>query len=557
MKTNSRCLLSLSLIIRFGLLLSTFPAYSQRNQEQGHSIGSVTTQGNLIVMELNENALGKANLFALAHRTLRFTPSCPGYRAENLPLKWDSQFGIQLTDAQVALHQFTFPFSGKKWDSFSVGTTGSITFGATENGGRSGHAGGFPVGRFDQLSEAATSIMNTVPGISVFLKPRMSGSRYVKELADRAVITWDLTEPWGGIQDFTWKPTTNRFQAVLRQDGSIEMSYDELAARDAIVGRYPLVNTGAEKPLAALPGQKSASAAPYLDLTNLKVGVVDGLFLKITFETRGPALPEGDPALSGLTYRVYLDSEKPKPGDVKNGSDARNAENSVVWTVRGFGRPGRNGAPGNSSRYAAFGPGLAREVKVSGNSISIQGSLPADFRNAHQIFVSAEVATPGEPPAIVSRVLPRAVSLSGVRSAEVHLSSVTPHDGPFTVVYEAFHYLALPNPRDLTCSVINALGDHFDLLAYYSDFRIDNQEAGTPSNGPLGGNVTGIGQTERGIESFCSAGQFQWQFIQPVYVGSNQMQERPPAGTKTGNDHDVDFYDRQLGGRWPAGTLPP
>jgi hypothetical protein len=58
--------------------------------------------------------------------------------------------------------------------------------------------------------------------------------------------------------------------------------------------------------------------------------------------------------------------------------------------------------------------------------------------------------------------------------------------------------------------VIKALGDRFDFLAYYSDFRIDNQEAGTPSDGPLGGNVTGIGPTEHDLESYCGQGRFQW-----------------------------------------------
>ena len=71
----------------------------------------------------------------------------------------------------------------------------------------------------------------------------------------------------------------------------------------------------------------------------------------------------------------------------------------------------------------------------------------------------------------------------------MHFSALTSHDGPFPVVYEAFHYYALPNARDLTCSVIKTLGDEYDFLAYYSDFRVDNQEAGTPSNGPRGGRV--------------------------------------------------------------------
>ena len=61
----------------------------------------------------------------------------------------------------------------------------------------------------------------------------------MKELPDRVVITWDLTEPFGNIQDFTWFKTINRFQAVLHRDGSVEMSYKELAAKDAIVGIYP------------------------------------------------------------------------------------------------------------------------------------------------------------------------------------------------------------------------------------------------------------------------------------------------------------------------------
>ena len=114
----------------------------------------------------------------------------------------------------------------------------------------------------------------------------------------------------------------------------------------------------------------------------------------------------------------------------------------------------------------------------------------------------------------------------------MNLASVKRTDGPFPAIYESFHYLTLPNPRDFTCSVIKALGDKFDFLAYYSDFRVDNQEAGTPSNGPLGGHVTGIGQIERGLASYCSEGRFQWQFIQPVYAGSNQAQEFPPAGVR-------------------------
>jgi hypothetical protein len=145
--------------------------------------------------------------------------------------------------------------------------------------------------------------------------------------------------------------------------------------------------------------------------------------------------------------------------------------------------------------------------------------------------------------------------------ASIDLSAAKKSDGPFTVVYEPFHFLSLPNPRDLTCTVLTTLGDKFDFLAYYSDFRVDNQEAGTPSTGPLGGGpnggaVTGIGAQQRNVASYCSQGRFQWQYIQPVYAGANQMWERPPAGISDANNHNIGFYLHQLGQRTPDGIIP-
>ena len=558
MKRSTRIFLKSGSLIAFGVLLHLGLAHAQGQQEPGRPIGAISTQGDLIVMQLDEGALAGPNLFDLVRRTLRFTPDGPGYRAENLALQWDAEFGAELTGAQVALHNFTFPYSGKNWDSFSVGTTGSIAFGTPQGGGRGGRGGGVSIGRFDQLREAARTLINTVPAICVFLKPRMSGTRYVKELADRVVITWDLTEPSGGIQDFTWVPTINRFQTVLRRDGSVEMSYDQLAAKDAIVGLYPMVASGAERVLATLTGEENPAVAPHLDIRSVKVAVVDDLFLKVTFETRGPVLPEGHPGVAGIAYRVSFDGHKPLPTRMES------ARAEVVWTIRGVGSQGRGGRGGGAARYAASGPGVlsgpSGGVKTDGNTISLEGTLPAAFQGADQVAVWAEVLTPGSPPATVDQVAPRAVKLSGIRSPEVDLSSVKRLDGPFTIAYEAFHYTALPNPRDLTCTVIRALGDKFDFLAYYSDFRVDNQEAGTPSTGPSGGNVTGIGHPPVRPETYCSDGRFQWQFVQPVYAGANQMQERSPdgitvdraGGKVTGYNLAMSQIGHEMGHRWGA-----
>jgi len=523
-------------------------SYAQEEEtETGHVIGKVSIQGDLIVMELSDSALGKANLFDLAGHTLRFTPEGSRYRAETGTLQWDSDVGPALTGAEVVLHQFAFPFSGQRWNSFHVGITGSIRFGAAEpdNGPfpRGPGDGGVSIGRFDPLAEAASTLIDSAPAICVFFKPRMSGPHYVKELADRVVITWDVTEPYGNIQDFTWFKTINRFQAVLHSDGSIEMSYKELAAKDAIIGVYPVLS-GAEKPLAILRAEPHPSVTAHLDVRNLKLSVVDGTLLRVTLETRGPALAEGNPGVDGLIYRVFFDAHEPLPTSIQA------AHPTFEWTVRGISFRRR------PSRYIAFGPGVSRKVKATGNTITLQGVLPAALSGVEQVAVYAEVAAPGnrEP---VARLSPQIVRFAGINNPAVHLSSLTRKDGPFAVAYESFHYLALPRPQDLSCTVIQGLGDKFDFLAYYSDFRIDNQEAGTPSDGPKGGNVKGTGEDQHDLEAYCTQGRFQWQYIQPVYVNSNQMQERPPEGAPVGTDHDITFYAHQLAESSTDGKIRP
>jgi hypothetical protein len=519
-------------------------AEDEDTTERGHPIGRVSTQGDLIVMELDDGALGKANLFDLVDKTLRFIPAGSRYRVESTTLQWDSDFGSELKNDAVDLHQFAFPFSGQRWKSFHVGTTGSIRFGTPGRplpGGISD--GGVSIGRFDPLAEAASTLLESAPAICVFFKPRLSGPHYVKQLPDHLLITWDLTEHFGNIQDFTWFKTVNRFQTALYRDGSIEMSYEELAAKDAIVGIYPVL-PGVEESLASLRAAPHPRLAAHLDVRKLTLALVDGVRLKITLETRGPVLAEGDAALDGITYRVLFDKRLPLS------RNAHATSPTFAWTARGMARYLR------SPKYIAFGPGASHAVKATGNTITLQGFLPPELRGVDQVAVYAEVSAPGNPQPIEA-ISPQVIRLAGVRPPEVHLSALTRNDGPFAVVYESFHYLSLPRPQDLSCTVIRGLGDKFDFLAYYSDFRIDNQEAGTPSDGPLGGNVSGIGARQHDLESYCTQGRFQWEFVQPVYVGSNQMQERPPEGAPVGTDHDITFYTRQLQESSPDRKIPP
>src|ERR1044072_3898463 len=215
--------------VLFVLLFIHKQSYGQNGITSGHSIGQVSIAGDLIVIELDSAALGQPSLFDLVGRTLRCSPVGSSFRVTNETLRWDTSYGMELTGAEVRLQRFTFPFSGQRWSSFSVGTAGSIRF-APPPGVADVDASGHPdggiapaIGRFDRLADLGPRLGERAPAICVFLKPRMSGPRYVRELADRVIITWDLTEPFGGFLDFSWFPTTNLFQAVLHRDGSIEM----------------------------------------------------------------------------------------------------------------------------------------------------------------------------------------------------------------------------------------------------------------------------------------------------------------------------------------------
>jgi hypothetical protein len=105
---------------------------------------------------------------------------------------------------------------------------------------------------------------------------------------------------------------------------------------------------------------------------------------------------------------------------------------------------------------------------------------------------------------------------------------------------------------DVACSIIAKLGDRFDFIASYSDFRVDNPEGGTPSTGPRGGNVSGIGSNTNGLENYCSQGRLQWMYVEPVSTAAVQSNERSPDGRMTDYDYAMSQIGHELGHRWAA-----
>ena len=166
----------------------------------------------------------------------------------------------------------------------------------------------------------------------------------------------------------TWTPTVNRFQAVLHKDGAIEFNYDEVHAEDAIVGIYPMVTQDNEKEIGAIVAGQNATeekAPAHPRYRAREAGpAVDGLFLKVSLETRGPVPPESDPAMMGVAYRVCLDPHR---------SLWATARRAAVRCVDCAGRGRARGRFGAAPRYGAFGAGVQPTVTVSGNTISMAG----------------------------------------------------------------------------------------------------------------------------------------------------------------------------------------
>ena len=100
-----RSLAALCLLLLGSMLAAR--AAAAETPTPGHSIGQVSTTGDLIVIGLDSAALGQPHLFDLAGRTLQFSPVGSSYRVTNEPLRWDPDFGSQLTGADVSLQRFS------------------------------------------------------------------------------------------------------------------------------------------------------------------------------------------------------------------------------------------------------------------------------------------------------------------------------------------------------------------------------------------------------------------------------------------------------------------
>ena len=142
-------------------------------------------------------------------------------------------------------------------------------------------------------------------------------------------------------------------------------------------------------------------------------------------------------------------------------------------------------------------------------------------------------------------------------TTSIDLSNVRPTDAARPVIFEAFHHYSLPGASNMACTVIQALGDRFDFMVWYSDFRVDDQEAGTRSVGDIGQKVSGLGpRMDIGLrlQDYCSKERLQVTWYQPVWVGAVQAQEQHPDGRYAGYNMAVAQIGHELAHRWSTRT---
>lgn len=138
-----------------------------------------------------------------------------------------------------------------------------------------------------------------------------------------------------------------------------------------------------------------------------------------------------------------------------------------------------------------------------------------------------------------------------------------PDSRPSTAQYEAFRYPMIRDGRegvaDVSCRIIEVLGDEFDFMAFNSQFRVDQQEAG-PAHGFGGyywGNiraeVDGVGIREDDTTTPCESRlKNTWGF--PVWMKADTVVDEghPEFPGQTPYDPALTYFAHEIGHTWLA-----
>jgi len=137
---------------------------------------------------------------------------------------------------------FVFPFYGESYTGLHVSSNGRLNFSFGDGSYRESES------EFNQQPQIAAFFDDLYP---------YAGGVYANVLDDRVIITWNAVPEYSG-------GGSNTIQAILFADGRIQLGYNGLTARDAIVGISPSNSILVESDLSAdAPFSTSEAEAIY------------------------------------------------------------------------------------------------------------------------------------------------------------------------------------------------------------------------------------------------------------------------------------------------------
>ena len=496
--------------------------------------GISVTSENQILLELMSEDLAPANPLDLAGRTLMFTPDGRGgYSREVRALDWDEEADDaerMREPVEVELEHFRFPFAGREWDSFFYTRPGLISFG--EPIPSDAH---WPkrFGTMPQLFD----LFAITPTISALYKNYLGGNVYVSNLPDRMIVAFFVYDQAFLVYGQRPKETFD-FQIVLHSDGRIALNYgpepqnpDE-AFGDGIAGVFPgIAETGL---LGSVPDRVDASVPAHLDLveTALYAAAKPDIVL-VEFTTRGPIRPIPN---QEIFYMVAIDDWDFVAGVALQPDGSRTARWDAAW-------PAYDRDVDDNRIGLLFDSG-----EFSGHSTSVRA-----FARSRNQLTGSWGPRHGEHSAVIS--FPEVAD-----PAPIDLSQPDPR--PSAAQYEVFRYPMIRDGSEgvghVSCRIIEVLGDHFDLFAFNSEFRVDQQQAG-PGHGFAGfyaGNiqaeVTGIGIEGTDTTPCESRLKNSWGYPVWMKVDSVADERHTKLPGQTPYDHGLTIFAHEMGHTWLA-----
>ncbi len=464
--------------------------------------GVSTTPDNQILVELAPEDTTSANLFDLNGRTLVFTPDGHGrYSRSVQAVAWEDNIGPAVTDgADIPLQHFMFDFAGHRWGSFFVSRHGLITFGEplaywyrdSDN-------------RFSTMQQIAAAFVDS-PTISPLYKPSYGGvfahdplaRQHVAHWPDRVVVTWFVSEPEFYVRGIP-PPFADRFQAVLHADGRIRFSYGEVSVGDGIVGLFFDEEVVKGNLIASIPDGANAELPGHLDLLEaaLYESNTDGVILEL--RSRAP-IPNPDD--NRYSYRLYFDTDQP----YWTGYDSSDMDFAWVIDVRENGeRVARTFNGQEVTLLETDAPNLVALLARIHNPDGISAAVIADAAEYdNNGFVRGDSSEPQH------------VELSGPPQQRPDLSRP---DSEFSRNQtEVFHYRGVPDLEEVTCRVVQMLGDGFDVLVFHNESRLDKQENGVAGRTYEQG-IQGLGSRVK-PEPPCGADRLgrRWEYPNWIYT---------------------------------------